>query len=285
VRHARLTTLCYGILLAASLAGCGSQTARPVTDLTLLAVNPSVGRAAFHLSCQPSGGDLAHPARACAAIASDPNLVRRPKPFTCRGGSFSWWEITISGRLHGRPIRTHVSSCWTPQMALIDRLEIGWQSLRAHLLPRRHKAVMPGLPRTFPAGLLRPGDLVTCNDRVLKGDAMQKRKLGNSNLEVSAIGLGCMGMSFGYGPAADKQEMISLIRAAVERGVTFFDTAEVYGPFTNEELVGEALAPVREQVVIATKFGFDIDPNDDDGNSATWGEHVTDEEYNAPTTS
>ena len=85
---------------------------------------------------------------------------------------------------------------------------------------------------------------------------MQKRKLGNRNLEVSALGLGCMGMSFGYGPPADKQEMISLIRAAVERGVTFFDTAEVYGPFTNEELVGEALSPLRDRVVIATKFGF-----------------------------
>jgi aryl-alcohol dehydrogenase-like predicted oxidoreductase len=90
---------------------------------------------------------------------------------------------------------------------------------------------------------------------------MQKRKLGNSNLEVSALGLGCMGMSFGFGPAMDKQEAISLIRAAVERGVTFFDTAEVYGPFTNEELVGEALAPFRSQVVIATKFGFKLDPN------------------------
>jgi aryl-alcohol dehydrogenase-like predicted oxidoreductase len=89
---------------------------------------------------------------------------------------------------------------------------------------------------------------------------MKKRKLGKSNLEVSAIGLGCMGMSFGYGPAGDRQEMISVIRAAVERGVTFFDTAEVYGPFTNEELVGEALAPFREQVVIATKFGFKLDP-------------------------
>src|SRR5213595_1693514 len=85
---------------------------------------------------------------------------------------------------------------------------------------------------------------------------MQKRKLGKSNLEVSALGLGCMSMSFGYGPPADKQEMISLIRTAVERGITFFDTAEVYGPFTNEELVGEALAPVRDRVVIATKFGF-----------------------------
>jgi len=90
---------------------------------------------------------------------------------------------------------------------------------------------------------------------------MKKRKLGKSNLEVSAIGLGCMGMSFGYGPAADKQEMISLIRSAVEGGVTFFDTAEVYGPFTNEELVGEALAPLRDQVVIATKFGFKPDPH------------------------
>ncbi len=89
---------------------------------------------------------------------------------------------------------------------------------------------------------------------------MQKRKLGKSNLEVSAIGLGCMGLSFGFGPAVDKQQGISLIRSAVERGVTFFDTAEVYGPFTNEELVGEALAPVRAKVVIATKFGFDLDP-------------------------
>ena len=91
---------------------------------------------------------------------------------------------------------------------------------------------------------------------------MQKRKLGKSNLEVSAIGLGCMGMSFNYGPAGDKQEMISLIRAAVERGVTLFDTAEVYGPFTNEELVGEALAPFRGKVVIATKFGWEANPAD-----------------------
>jgi aryl-alcohol dehydrogenase-like predicted oxidoreductase len=90
---------------------------------------------------------------------------------------------------------------------------------------------------------------------------MVKRKLGKSNLEVSALGLGCMGMSFSYGPPKDKQEMISLIRSAVERGVTFFDTAEVYGPYTNEELVGEALAPFRGQVVIATKFGFKLDPN------------------------
>ena len=90
---------------------------------------------------------------------------------------------------------------------------------------------------------------------------MQKRKLGKSSLEVSAVGLGCMGMSFGYGPAADRQEMIALLRSAVERGVTFFDTAEVYGPFVNEELVGEALAPFRGNVAIATKFGFKLDPH------------------------
>jgi aryl-alcohol dehydrogenase-like predicted oxidoreductase len=95
---------------------------------------------------------------------------------------------------------------------------------------------------------------------------MKKRKLGKSNLEVSALGLGCMGMSFAYGPPSDKKEMISLLRTAVERGITFFDTAEVYGPFTNEELVGEALAPVREKVMIATKFGFKLDP----GGGARW---------------
>ena len=100
---------------------------------------------------------------------------------------------------------------------------------------------------------------------------MQKRKLGNSGLEVSALGLGCMGMSSGYGPAGNKQEMISLIRTAVERGITFFDTAEVYGPFTNEELVGEAMAPLRNQVVIATKFGFKLDS---DGGVDSRPEHI-----------
>jgi aryl-alcohol dehydrogenase-like predicted oxidoreductase len=94
---------------------------------------------------------------------------------------------------------------------------------------------------------------------------MQKRKLGNSNLEVSALGLGCMGMSFSYGPPKDEQEMIALLRAAVERGVTFFDTAEVYGPFTNEVLVGKALSPIRKQVVIATKFGFNLNPDGSPG--------------------
>src|ERR1700722_10769214 len=105
---------------------------------------------------------------------------------------------------------------------------------------------------------------------------MKKRKLGKSGLEVSALGLGCMGMSFGYGPAKDKQEMIPVIRAAVERGVTFFDTAEVYGPFINEELVGEALAPFREQVAIATKFGFHFDANGKQAGLNSRPEHIKD---------
>jgi aryl-alcohol dehydrogenase-like predicted oxidoreductase len=103
---------------------------------------------------------------------------------------------------------------------------------------------------------------------------MKKRKLGKNNLEVSAIGLGCMGMSFGYGPAKEKQEMISLIRVAVERGDTFFDTAEIYGPFTNEELVGEALAPMRERVVIATKFGFKFGPKGEQIGLDSRPEHI-----------
>ena len=109
---------------------------------------------------------------------------------------------------------------------------------------------------------------------------MQKRKLGKSNLEVSALGLGCMGMSFSYGPPKDRQEMISLLRVAVERGVTFFDTAEVYGPFLNEELVGEALAPFRDRVAIATKFGFDLNPEFDPRGMKglpglnSWPEHI-----------
>ena len=103
---------------------------------------------------------------------------------------------------------------------------------------------------------------------------MKKRKLGKSGLEVSALGLGCMGMSYGYGPAGDKQEMIALLRKAVERGVTFFDTAEVYGPFKNEELVGEALAPLRDQVVIATKFGFKIGPKGEQIGVDSRPEHI-----------
>src|ERR1700690_3679782 len=103
---------------------------------------------------------------------------------------------------------------------------------------------------------------------------MQKRKLGKDNLEVSAIGLGCMGMSFSYGPPKDKQEMIALLHAAVDRGVTFFDAAEVYGPFVNEELVGEAFKPVRDQVVIATKFGFAFDADGHQTGLSSQPDHI-----------
>ena len=166
-RRRSVTALRFGaliglLLVVASLVGCGDRAADPSARLTILAVNTSVGRAAFHLECAPDAGDLANPARACAAIAAQPELVTSPKPFTCIGGRFSWWEITITGRLHGRAVRTHTSSCWTPQMAMIDRLGIGWQSLQAHLLARRHETIMPGTRRTFLAGLLRPADLITC---------------------------------------------------------------------------------------------------------------------------
>src|SRR5438309_6993046 len=113
---------------------------------------------------------------------------------------------------------------------------------------------------------------------------MQQRKLGNSSLEVSALGLGCMGMSFSYPPFPDKQDMIALIRAAFERGITFFDTAEVYGPFTNEELVGEAVAPFRGQVVIATKFGFKFGPNREQMGQESAGAHQASRRSLAKTT-
>ena len=103
---------------------------------------------------------------------------------------------------------------------------------------------------------------------------MQKRKLGKSNLEVSALGFGCMGLSYGYGPATEKQQAISLIRTAFDKGVTFFDTAEAYGPFTNEDLVGEALAPLRDQVVIATKFGFQFDDKGGQSGMDSRPEHI-----------
>src|SRR5450432_2563062 len=121
----------------------------------------------------------------------------------------------------------------------------------------RRQLILPGnRDWTATVGNSPPRQLTTL------GGFMQKRKLGNENLEVSALGLGCMSMSFGYGPPGDKQKMIEVIRSAVAQGITLFDTAEVYGPFTNEELVGEALAPFRRQVVIATKFGFDLSGSD-----------------------
>lgn len=152
-----------GLLVALSLVGCGSHPVNPSTDLTLVALNLYVGRAVFHLACAPPGGDLGTPVRACTALAAHPELVTRPKPFNCIGGTGSWWDVTITGRLRGREVRTHTLTCWTPQMAMIRRLGIGsWQSLRAHLVPRRREAVLPSTSKTFPSGVLRPADLVTC---------------------------------------------------------------------------------------------------------------------------
>jgi len=152
------------VLVLALVAGCGSP-ASPKTSLTILAINTSIGRAVFHLDCGPPGGDLSNAAHACAAIAATPALVTRPKPFVCAGGMFSWWDVTISGRLDERPVTRFFSTCWTPQMATLGSLGLSWDVLRRHLQPRRHEAVVAGEQRTFPAGRLRPGDLVTCDIR------------------------------------------------------------------------------------------------------------------------
>ena len=150
-------------LLAAVIATLAvAAPAKPSTVLTIVALNQSVGRAVFHLECHPAGGDIANAARACAAIDRKPELVTHPKAFTCAGGTFSWWDITIRGRLDGRPLLTRTSTCWTPQMEMIRRLGIGWQSLRRHLVPRRRGVVGAGITRTFLPGELRPADLVTC---------------------------------------------------------------------------------------------------------------------------
>jgi hypothetical protein len=139
--------------LLAPLTGCGGASVPSGTALEIFAENPSVGRAAFHLGCTPARGDLPDNASACAALASTPTLVTKPKPFTCFGGTFSWWDITISGRLDGRRIHHKVSTCWTPQMAMIDRLGLGRSSvLKSHLLPRGHQRLAPGVQRTFEPG-------------------------------------------------------------------------------------------------------------------------------------
>ena len=149
------------LAVPALLAACGGGGRSPATDIAILAVNPNVGRAAFHLRCGPAGGDVADPARACAALAASPRLITKPKPFVCWGGPASWWDVTFSGRLDGRPVRRHFSTCWTPQMRTLGRLGIA-QGLRAHLLPRRRERIMQGESATFVLGQLRPGDAVTC---------------------------------------------------------------------------------------------------------------------------
>ncbi len=152
--------LVLGMLLLA-LAGCGSGMSLAGTKLTLTAVNPNVGQAVFHLDCGPAGGDVSDPAAACAELERDPKLVTSPRPYTCIGGTTSWFNMTISGRLAGKPVQQKFSTCWTPQMATLDKLGLA-SSLGRHVLRRRHGLVLPGLKRTFPPGTLRPGDLVVC---------------------------------------------------------------------------------------------------------------------------
>jgi len=155
--------LVAGGLVVALLAACGSSNKESRTQLTMVALNSSVGRAVFHLSCGPVGGDIPSAVTACAALGSKPQLVTRPKPFVCAGGTFSWWDVTIDGRLNGKTVHRSFSTCWTPQMTTIGRFGIGWSVLQRHLVARRHVSVLPGLPRTFAAGVLRATDLVTCD--------------------------------------------------------------------------------------------------------------------------
>ena len=129
----------------------------------MLALNPSVGRAVFHLNCTPAGGDVPAPARACAALRKEPQLASGPKPWVCAGGTFSWWDVTITGQLNGNDIHRSFSTCWTPQMATIGKLGLTWDVLQEHLETRRHAAVLPGMKRVFPRSVLRATDLLTCD--------------------------------------------------------------------------------------------------------------------------
>ena len=142
-------------------AGCGGSAKLASTHLTLTALNPIVGMAVFHLDCQPTGGDVADPAAACAAIAHDPKLVTAPTPFTCIGGTTSWFDVTIDGRLDGKPVHRKFSTCWTRQSATLAGLGLG-RSVSGHIRPRRRGVVQPSSSQVFPPGALRPGDLLTC---------------------------------------------------------------------------------------------------------------------------
>jgi hypothetical protein len=157
------------LLFVVLVAGCGGA-ARPQTSLTMVALNTTVGRAEFHLRCRPGGGDLPRAKQACAVLAADPRLLTRPQPFTCAGGSFSWWDVTVAGRLNGKPIHRSFSTCWTPQMNLIGRLGLSWDVLKAHLVTRRVKTVPAGQLVAFRPGVLRPTDLVACTIRGHKLD-------------------------------------------------------------------------------------------------------------------
>jgi len=148
-------------VLVALAAGCGSGAHGTATRLTFSALNTNVGLAVFHLDCAPAGGDVTDPASACAALAHDPKLVTAPKPYTCLGGPTSWFDVTISGRLAGKPVHRQFSTCWAHGMATLDELHL-FKNFNRHIRPRRTRTLVVGIPHTFPPGALRPGDLVTC---------------------------------------------------------------------------------------------------------------------------
>jgi hypothetical protein len=154
-------SLLLALLVLSAAAGCGGGMNLGGTKLTLTAVNPNAGQAVFDLDCGPTGGDVTDPSAACAALAHDPTLVTSPQPFNCVGGPSSWFDMTISGRLAGKPVHRKFSTCWTPQMATLDKLGLA-RSLGRHVLRRRRALVLPGIKRTFPPGTLRPGDLLVC---------------------------------------------------------------------------------------------------------------------------
>jgi hypothetical protein len=159
----RLVALTIAALTLSSTASHpGGRSSTPDTSLTIVALNASVGRAVFHLSCVPAGGDLPDPMNACATLNQQPELVTSPEPFVCRGGPQSHWLVQLSGWLKGQAIRRSFSTCWTLQAPMIQAFALTWDVLRKHLVPRRHKSVRPGTTRRFPPDVLRATDLVTC---------------------------------------------------------------------------------------------------------------------------
>jgi hypothetical protein len=171
-----------GAVLIVLAAGCGSGgSSLPRTHVTLTALNTNVGMAVFHLDCSPAGGDVADPAATCAALAADPRLVTAPKPYTCLGGPSSWFDMTISGRLGGKPVHESFATCLARGMPTIDKFEL-FKNFNRHIRPRRHGRVTAGRSITFPAGALRPGDLLVCAEhpRITLGLSDRFGPLGSS---------------------------------------------------------------------------------------------------------
>lgn len=176
-------TLALFLVLAA--AGCGSSgMSLTGTKLTLRAINPDVGLAIFHLDCGPTGGDVSDPAAACSVLGRDRKLVTAPQPYTCLGGPTSWFDMTISGRLAGKPVHRTFSTCWAKGMPTLDKLGLT-SSLMRHVRPRRRGIVLRGVPHTFPRGKLRPGDLLVCeilHHRLTLGIPERGRGIGGTGV-------------------------------------------------------------------------------------------------------